>query len=56
MSGAVPAGDKRLTLNVKRELHQKLKMASVMTGATMGELVEKFIHTQLDELLRKGLK
>lgn len=38
MSGNVPAGDVRLTLNVKEELHQKLKVASAMTRTTMASL------------------
>ena len=56
MSGKVPSGDVRLTLNIRRELHRKLKMAGVITGMTMGELVEKCIERHLDELLRKGLQ
>ena len=54
VSHFAPDGDKRLTLNIKRELHLKLRMASVMAGITMGELVEKFIKDQLDDMLRKG--
>lgn len=56
MSGQVPSGDKRLTLNVKRELHRKLKHASVITDTTMGEIIEKLIQKPLDDLLKKGLK
>lgn len=50
-----PEGDKRLTVNVSKELHLKLKMAAVMAQTTVGELIEKFAKTQLDEMLRKGV-
>ena len=52
----VPEGDKRLTVNVSKELHQKLKIAAVMAHTTVGELIEKFAKDQLDEMLRKGIK
>lgn len=55
-SGQVPAGDVRLTLNVRTELHQKLKIASAMTRTTMGELVEQLIADSLTEILRRGIK
>ena len=51
-----PEGDKRLTVNVTKELHLKLKMAAVMAQTTVGELIEKFAKTQLDDMLRKGIK
>ena len=51
-----PEGDVRLTLNVKKEIHQKLKVASVMTSTTMGQLVEQLITAKLDEILRGGIK
>lgn len=55
-SFSVPEGDKRLTINISKELHLKLKMAAVMAQTTIGELVEKFAKEQLDEMLRKGIK
>ena len=51
-----PEGDVRLTLNVRKEIHQKLKVASVMASTTMGQLVEQLITAKLDELLRQGIK
>lgn len=51
-----PEGDVRLTLNVREELHQKLKVASVMTRTTMGQLVEQLIAQKLDEILRSGVR
>lgn len=56
MSGQVPDGDVRLTVNVKKELHLKLKMASAMTRTTMGELIEHMVAKQLDEMLTRGIK
>lgn len=56
MSGMVPDGDVRLTANVRRELHLKLKMASAMTRTTMGELIEQLIARQLDDMLTRGIK
>ena len=51
-----PEGDKRLTVNVSKELHLKLKMAAVMANTTIGELIEKVAKSKLDEMLREGVK
>jgi hypothetical protein len=55
-SGKVPNGDVRLTANIKEELHQKLKVAAVMTRTTMGDLIEQLIAEKLNEILRRGIK
>ena len=55
-SGAVPVGDVRFTANIREEIHQKLKVASVMTRTTMGELIEQLISEQLDSILRAGIR
>lgn len=55
-SGQVPEGDVRLTANISSPLHTKLKMASVMTRTTMGELIEQMIAEKLDQILTKGIK
>ena len=55
-SGQVPVGDVRLTLNVREELHRHLKMASAMTGTTMGQLVEQLIAEKLSDILRAGIR
>lgn len=55
-SFSAPEGDKRLTINITKELHLKLKVAACMAQTTVGELVEKFAKDQLDELLKKGIK
>lgn len=51
-----PEGHIRLNTNVPVELHQKLKMASVITKTTMGALIRQLIKSQLDDILRKGIK
>jgi hypothetical protein len=56
MSGLVPDGDVRLTANIRKEIHLKLKMASAMTRTTMGDLIEQLITKQLDEMLARGIK
>ncbi len=56
MKANIPKGDVRLTLNVREELHQKLKIASVMTRTTMGELVEQLVAEKLNEIIRAGVR
>lgn len=51
-----PEGQCRLNANVPIELHQKLKMASVMLRMPMGTIIQKFIQTELDALIRKGIQ
>ena len=55
-SNQAPDGDVRLTLNVRAEIQQKLKVASAMTRVTMGELVEQLVAEKLDGILRAGVK
>lgn len=55
-AGLVPAGDVRLTANIREEIHQKLKIASVMTRTTMGELLEQLITEKLNEIIRAGVR
>ena len=39
----VPVGDSRLNVNVKKELHDKLKSSASEKGITVGRLVEMLI-------------
>lgn len=55
-SNYAPEGDKRLTINISSELHLKLKIAAAMAQTTIGELIESFAKTKLDEMLRHGIK
>lgn len=43
-SGLVPAGDVRLTVNIRDDLHQKLKIKAVQERTTVGELIEQWIE------------
>lgn len=47
-SGLVPAGDIRLTANVKEEIHLKLKLVSVHRRTTIGELIEELVEKYLE--------
>ena len=46
-SGQIPEGDKRLTANIRADLHKKLKLAAVDRDTTIGELLEKLIEQGL---------
>ena len=39
-----PPGDTRLTLNIDRELHKRLKIAAIKRDTTIGDLIEKWIE------------
>jgi hypothetical protein len=47
VSGQVPDGDVRLTANIRKDLHMKLKMQAVIQETTIGELLEKLILLHL---------
>ena len=44
-SGLVPTGDVRLTVNMRRDLHLKLKIRAAEERTTIGELVERWIES-----------
>ncbi len=44
-SGLVPAGDVRLTANIRADLHLALKIRAAQERTTMGELIEQWIET-----------
>lgn len=46
-SGQVPPNDKRLTVNIHKDLHKKLKHAAVDHDTTVGELIESLIDKHL---------
>ena len=46
-SGQIPEGDKRLTANIRTDLHKKLKLAAVDRDTTIGELLEELIEQGL---------
>lgn len=42
--GLVPDGDIRLTANIKKEHHKRLKIAAIERGLTVGELIEQMVE------------
>lgn len=44
-SGLLPAGDVRLTANIREDLHLKLKLMAARERTTIGELIEKWIES-----------
>lgn len=42
-----PVGDKRLTINIKQELHKQLKIAAIENGITVGEIIEQLVEKHL---------
>ncbi|GFE58875.1 hypothetical protein [Geobacter sp. AOG1] len=47
LSGLVPAGDVRLTANIREDLHLKLKIAAAQRRTTIGELIEEMVDKYL---------
>jgi hypothetical protein len=46
-SGLVPENDVRLTANIRKDLHLKLKIAAAEQSTTIGELIEALIDKHL---------
>jgi hypothetical protein len=46
-SGKVPQGDVRLTANIRKDLHMKLKLVAVMRSTTIGALIEEMVEGHL---------
>lgn len=44
-SGLVPAGDVRLTANIRADLHLKLKIRAAEGRTTVGDLIEEWIES-----------
>ena len=42
-----PVGDKRLTINIKKDLHKKLKIEAITHNTTVGEIIETLIERHL---------
>jgi len=47
VSGLVPAGDVRLTANINKELHLKLKIHAAEQRSTIGEVLEQLLAKHL---------
>ena len=48
-STAVPDGDVRLTINLREDLHMKLKLRAVKDKTTAGDLIEELIEKYLKD-------
>lgn len=42
-----PDGDRRLTINLRQDLHKKLRHAAVERDTTIGEIIEKLVERHL---------
>ena len=42
-----PKGDKRLTINIREDLHKKIKFAALDQDTTVGEIIEKLIEKNI---------
>lgn len=43
-AGMVPEGDIRLTVNVRADIHQRLKIRAVQERTTVGDLIESWVE------------
>ena len=43
-AGLVPAGDVRLTINIRQDLHLRLKIAAAHERSTIGEIIEELVE------------
>lgn len=43
-AGLVPAGDVRLTINIRQDLHLRLKIAAAHGRTTIGEIIEELVE------------
>lgn len=44
---AIPEGDVRLTTNMRKDLHLRLKIEAAKQGTTIGELVEQLVEENI---------
>lgn len=42
-----PQGDKRLTINLREDLHKKLRLAALEKGTTAGDIIEGLLDKHL---------
>jgi len=47
LSRLPPSGDVRLTVNIRDDLHQRLKIAAVKRRTTVGELLEELVEAHI---------
>lgn len=46
-SGKVPTGDVRLTVNIREDLHLRLKIEAAQRRTTIGEIIEELINVHV---------
>lgn len=46
-SGKVPEGDVRMTVNVRQDLHVRLKVEAAHRRTTIGEIIEELIEAHI---------
>lgn len=51
-SGNVPDGDVRLTVNVREDLHLRLKVEAAHRRTTIGEIIEELIEAHVGQIGR----
>jgi len=51
-TGSVPEGDARLSVNVDKKLHKRLKIEAAKRETTVGEIIEQLIKKHLSHLRR----
>lgn len=42
-----PEGDKRLTINIREDLHKRLKITAINHDLTVGEIIEQLVEKHL---------
>ena len=47
VSGQVPEGDVRLTANIRKDLHKKLRHTAIDRETTVGDILEELITKHL---------
>ena len=54
--GNIPKGDRRLGMNVSEKVYKDLKLASVNTDVTVGEIVEQLVAKHLKDFVSRHKK
>jgi len=44
-----PEGDRRLTINIKEDLHRKLKIMAIDNETTVGEIIERLVLNYMQD-------
>jgi hypothetical protein len=48
-TGRVPEGDARLTVNIRKDLHERLKVAAFRRRTTIGAMIEEWVASTLPD-------